>query len=38
VADHVEAAVAADLADEGADLARADVDPDEDAFYHVNLE
>ncbi len=36
--DHVEPAVATDLADEGAHLARADVDPDKHAFYHVNLE
>jgi hypothetical protein len=27
-------AIAADLADERTDLARADVDPDEDAFHH----
>src|SRR5207249_2152584 len=37
MADHVEAAIPADLADEGSHLARADVDADEDAFYHVYL-
>jgi len=37
VADHGQLAVATDLADQRADLARADVDADEYAFYHDAL-